>query len=415
MSNARSVAHKKATSLLHRGAYAEAISALQKCLDEYGPHVGPLSDLVFAAYLHEDMGLFALAVEWLESEFSLSREKLSAASQAKTRVVLSKSYELQGRIAESFSEIEIVLKLLAKGDPLHFQVRCQKLRLLASFGRETEVTTLYQQCLGVSDADAQVMIECFHALLLAEVRLFGLAATWPRFLHLSKTKHLQAMDLRLCLIDLLEVALESRDDFSRQLILEYIDKNELNEFDHYESILLQMAREPEKALGFSDVFAWTRRMPLFGIIRLLALELIRRGDQGSTEIQKQFLFHVQSLDHRSRRMLTKKWGTILDVPAGVAIRLEAKNKSLHFGKKGLSFAKSPQGWDVLAILGKEKEVSPDRLLSLLGKKSEYQNLESLRISLLRLNRKLSQFLSIDWVIRFSKEKIKINPGIEIHS
>jgi hypothetical protein len=381
---------------------------LRECVKEFGPHVGPLSDLVFAAYLSEDMGVFNLAVEQLEAEFEHALPKLSKEAEAFTRVALSKAFELLGRIADAFEQIDQLIAQLpkAKGDHLLIQVKCQKLRLLASFGRENEVSDLYRQCLGISESSPQQLAECFHSLMIAEARLFGLGATWPRFLHLSLTPGLHEADVRLCLIDLLEVALDHHDLAAQASILAFIESEKITGFDRYEQAVIRMAEDPASALSAEEIYEWKRFMPYFSLVRLLALEL-KRG-AGNGELKKKLLFLYQSLDHRSRRLL-KNWMPPLEEAA--SLELDAKAKTLRAGKASLSFAKSPQSWAILEILVKAGKISPPDMLAKLGRSDTSQNTESLRISVLRLNRKLAAFAHADWAIRFGKEKIELNPAL----
>jgi hypothetical protein len=404
----RASAHKRGSTQLHSGDYAGAVKTLRECVKEFGPHVGPLSDLVFAAYLSEDMGVFNLAVEQLEAEFEHALPKLSKEAEAFTRVALSKAFELLGRIADAFEQIDQLIAQLpkAKGDHLLIQVKCQKLRLLASFGRENEVSDLYRQCLGISESSPQQLAECFHSLMIAEARLFGLGATWPRFLHLSLTPGLPEADVRLCLIDLLEVALDHHDLAAQASILAFIESEKITGFDRYEQAVIRMAEDPASALSAEEIYEWKRFMPYFSLVRLLALEL-KRG-AGNGELKKKLLFLYQSLDHRSRRLL-KNWMPPLEEAA--SLELDAKAKTLRAGKASLSFAKSPQSWAILEILVKAGKISPPDMLTKLGRSDTSQNTESLRISVLRLNRKLAAFAHADWAIRFGKEKIELNPAL----
>lgn len=404
--NPRALAHQKADALLQKGEYAASIKVIEECLKEYGPHVGPLSDLVFTTYLNQDMGYFGRAVKLLEEEFQLAKTKLSPVAELRTQISLSKAFELLGRIHESFAAVDAAMALVPKGSSLGVQVLCQKLRLLASFGRESALKDYYRQCLGISESDPQQWIECFHALMIAEAKLFGLEATWPRFLALSKKAKLQAADLGLCLIDLLEIALETKDEAGKELILKFIGAKKLK-FDQYEKIVISLAKN--KMVNAKDVFEWTRTIPFFGIVRLLALALSQKENP---KLRKQLLFHVSSLDHRSRRLVEDKWRPILSGGESILISLDPKSKILQLGSATLSFAKSQQSWHALEILAKKPSMSPESFLMLLGKTPTLSSHESLRISLLRLNRKLSAFLGLEWAIKFSKDKISLNPAIQ---
>lgn len=190
MSAARTEAHKQGRELLKSGAYQDAVRTFEQTLALHGSHVGLRSDLAFAAYLAGDMGSFRLYVNALEAEFRDARPRLSQRSRVLTQISLAKFLEELGRVAEASDLIDAATGQLAPGDALDFPVKAQKLRLLVSFGREDEVAPLYHECLFASERDPSHLIECFHALLLAEARLLGFSSAWARLLSLAKREDL---------------------------------------------------------------------------------------------------------------------------------------------------------------------------------------------------------------------------------
>lgn len=398
--------HALALRALRAGEYGEAIRVLKLCLAECGPHLGPLSDLALAAYLHEDIALFSLTVEQLAAEFRLAGHRVSLRSRVKTRVVLSKCHELEGRVAEAITELDEALGEIPAGDPLSLEARCQKLRLLASFGREKEVSVLYRQCASVSEENPQLWIECFHALLLAEARLFGFATTWARFLAISAEKELQAADLRLCLIDLLEIAVETSNEEGRAQILGYLREKEIADFDTYEAAVVALASgeplRPERTL------LWKKKIAAGNLLKLLALALSR--DAGpATELRRQLLFLLQGLDHKSRSLLQAKWAALLEGEGAATAVLREEDRNLVLGERTLSFAKSPQAWALLRCLAADGLRDPEEILAKVSRVSSFENLETLRIGLLRLNKKVAAFLELPWVFRFAKAGVQVHP------
>lgn len=404
--------HQQGLKALRSGLYSKAVLQFTQCLELHGPHVGLLSDLALTAYLAEDIALFRLTTERLEAEFLKSKNSLSLPSIIKTRMALSKCYELLGRVAEAFHEIQLALSLAPAGDPQSYILRGQKLRLLATFGRESDVAAVYQECLSVSEKEPETMIECYHALLVAEARLFGIEAAWPRFLSLERNRNLHAADRQLCLIDILEVAIEKNDDSGQKKILDFIDSKKVGPFDTYESTVIRMAQDSRWEMSVDDVISWTPKIAPMGLIRLLALELHHRPH---SNLFRRFTFFLQAVDHRSRKILYKKWQFLLQDEAGVEIALDLKRKTLRSGEKELSFAKSPQSWALLAILVHQKEVGIDDLLNALRKSAQGQNLEALRINVLRLNKKLTNTFHSPWFFKFGKEGVISNPKVRFVS
>lgn len=406
MSSARQQFHARAVKALRAGDYAEAIRVLNACLAECGPHVGPLSDLAFAAYLHEDIGLFSLTAERLGGEFAVAQRKVSLSSRVKTRIVLSKCHELEGRVAQALAELDEALGEIPPGDPLSLDARCQKLRLLASLGREQDTSALYRQCVSVSEEDPQRWIECFHSLLLAEARLFGFSATWARFLAIASEKELQAADLRLCLIDLLEVAIETANEEGRAAILAYLRQEKVTGFDTYESTLLSIANG--ERLQLEQLLAWKKKVSSGNLLKLLALAISQ--DAGPVaDLRRQLLFLLQGLDHKSRSLLQAKWAGLLDGNTLASVHLNEASQSLLCGGRVLSFAKSPQAWALLRCLVVEGIRDPEEILVKISRASSFESLETLRIGLLRLNKKVANFLELPWVFRYAKAGVRVHP------
>lgn len=406
---ARTRAHKEGFALLQNGAYQDAQKILSETIELHGSHVSLHSDLTFAYYLAGDMGNFRLSVARLEQEFEHARALLSPRSRILTLVSIAKFCEELGRVSDALAHIEQAILLLSPDSSLNPRVRAQKLRLLASFGREDEVAPLYRDCLHATEANPQDLIECFHALLLAEARLLGLQAAWPRFLELSKRAELQSADLRLCLLDLLEIAIEKGDDTGRLAMLEFLSSGPgVGELDAYEGELFLMARLPRLAAKDEDFFRWTRSVSPMCHLRLLALEASRPG--GSRDSARtRLVLALEGFSHQDRQMLVRKWRTVFKVEDTFTLEVDPAHHCIKFGQKLLTFNAKAQPWELLRVLSELPEGEMEAVLSALGKGDNESERESLRIAVLRLNKKLIGLVGLDWVIKFSKQSVQLNP------
>jgi|GEM_PF-2956209 len=411
MSAQRRHLHSEGIKHLQEGRYLEAQKVLEKALTEFGSHVAVRSDLVFTAYLQGDFGAFRIFTNSLEHEFQNVCSKLSPKSRRLTHISLAKFCEELGRVHEALEHLAEAERNTSPGDSDFFLIAAQKLRLLASYGREDELAPAYRDCLQASERDPQSLIECGHALLLAEARLLGWNAACARLDWLRQRNDLQAADIRLCGFDLLEIALERRDTPARNLTLDFLGRIEVA--DPYEKELLQLARG---CPGKSEVelLEWSRTLPIMAQLRLLALECRREG--GSQEAARaRLVLLLESLDYRSRAFLTRKWQASLSaghttqkemVVDESARSISCHGNFLHFGARA-------KPWELLRLFAQAEKVSPEDALGMLHRRDSEFERESLRIALLRLNKKLAPLVGLPWVLRYGKQQIEINPKCKI--
>lgn len=402
----RQLAHRKGFAAIQSGDYQESIRLLEQCIADYGAHVGPRSDLTFAYYLAGDMGRFRLETEKLAADYAQVHPIIGTESRLLTEIALAKFFEELGRLDEAFSWIGRSLDTMAPGHPLDFQVRCQKLRMLASFGRESELSMLYRECLQVTEHRPEALLECFHALTIAEARLFGIESCWPRVTYYSSRPQLHAADLRLILADLLEIALERRDHPSIRKILDMFENRQcLEACDSFEAAMIKIAEG--NTPNSEDFFMWSRNVAPMGQLRLLAL------CANNPEARRRLALLMESFDNASRRMMLRKWGSALKTSDATEIVVQTAHHSATFDNNSLNLKPGSQGWDLLMALAKlEGDCPPEKLLTVQGKDISLHNLESLRIGLLRLNKKLSALAGVEWTVRFGKQKVTIHNGVK---
>lgn len=412
ISKERSLAHGRGLELLKSGEYARALETLQQSLERFGPHVGLLADLAGAAYLQADIGRFVLAVERLESEFRESKGLLSRKSQLLTHIALAKYFEELGRIHEAFLNVEKAMELADAGDVQTLRVRCQTLRLLASFGKENELGSAYRQCLAASESFPQIRIECQQALLLAEVRLFGFSQARTRLSALLYEEGLQAADLRLSVIDLLEIAIERRDFTAIADLSNFVEVQKLSDLDPYEKAILTLARDGAFAINQNNLFHWSQTVTPYAYLRLLALTVVIAPDKSQAqELRRRFLFQIQSYDHLTQKILFKKWPSLGAQDHESKIDVWRAEQRICFDGRSLSFKASPLSWTLLNCIA-DGERDPLAILKKLAKHQDSaENLESVRIALLRLNKKLAAFIGLDWTLKFRKEGVVVNSGL----
>jgi len=401
----RKKAHAAAAEALRSGAYADAIEIARDGVRRFGPHVGLLSEIVHARYHSGNVEHLRLAVSELETEFAAAENSLCPGSRARTLVTLAKYYEELARVGEAFGAIDAALDCLGGSDPYVVIAKAQRLRLLASFGREAEVALLYDYCVGVSENNPDVLIETFHALLLAECRLFGFAIAWERFLSVAaKGSQLQAADLSLCAIDLLEALLELGDAGNVKKVLDWYEANGASPTDAYERELLELARG--HLPGPDALLRWTRLTPL-ARSRLLALSA-----RAQPELRRHFLFLAQAFDYRTRALLATKWPSLLATDEGPTLVLEGAARTARCGGKAVDLRKSPHSWTILATLVERGDLEASELLGPLAKRGDtIQELDSVRINVIRLNRRLATAFGVGWVLRFAKGRVTLNPRL----
>lgn len=397
-------AHRSGLEKLKSGQFDLALQELEACLATFGSHLGVLADVAGVAYLKNDMEYFRSAVTRLETELEANFDLVSASTRVRTLITLAKYYEELGRISESYEALENATRALDVSDGLGLFLDCQKLRWLASFGRETEAAELFQRCLGASEAAPQLLIECFHAVMIAEARLFGVELAAVRFERLLERSDLQAADASLCAVDLVEVAVETCDKAGLDRVLELLSRFQISAQNPYEQWILRVALQQENELTLADLFSCTRDLTPMGLFRLtaLALKCTAQNQTRSNLLKKHLLFQLQACDHRSRRILTKRWDGLLASQGRMRVAVDGAAVSIEYSGSRLSFKQSVQSWSLLceAIRGDVRS------------NASLNETESVRIAVLRLNRKLASFLGTDWVVRSRKGVVELNPLIE---
>jgi tetratricopeptide (TPR) repeat protein len=393
------------------GRYAQAEETLLAALQNFGPHVGLLADLAGTAYLRGDVGMFLLRVERLECDFRTSYSVLSEKSKLLTHVTLAKYCEELGRVHEAFEHTDRALRLASEGDVQAVRVRCLKLRLLASFGKEAELSSLYRQCQVTSKNFPQLRVETQQALLLAEARIFGLSSAILRFQDLTAEEALQAADLRLSAIDLLEIAIETADILAMGELKRLIEPYK-TELDAYENAVLSLAENGENAVSEASLLRWSGSVTSYAYLRLLALTIVvvKNVEQRSKQ-KARFLFQLRSYDRKTQEVLMKKWQALATMDSNHSLELDSKNRVVRSDGRSLSFQKSPLSWTLLCEIGKGK-LNPDDLLTGIGNQpGSIENMETLRISILRLNKKISALAGVDWIVRLRKDGVAVNPRV----
>jgi len=409
-SDLREQAHRLGMKAFRAGDYPLAIESLTEALNEYGPHVALLSDLVGAYYHSGDMALFEVYLLRLEQEFERAQPFLSQRSRFLTLVALAKFSEERASLSKAMSYLTQAEEILEAADPLLLRVQMQRLRLVSWLGREEDLADSYRTCLGLSEQNPQLYIECEHALITLEARLFGMDLAFKRFVKLAERDDLQKPDLALCLFDLLEIALERRDKNSISEGLQYIHRHNVSPSDFYESQILLLANHQKGSLENLQWADWMKKLSPMGRLRICSLALIRWGENST--LKKHLLFQIQSQDHRTRELLSHKWKSLLRVGVDQTLSVHLGDNEIYFENRKLSFSKSPVSWDILCEAVNQEGCSPDELLIALGKSEANEHeLESLRVGIVRLNLKLSRFLGLSWVIKHKKCKISLNPAI----
>jgi hypothetical protein len=150
-----------------------------------------------------------------------------------------------------------------------------------------------------------------------------------------------------------------------------------------------------------------------GRLRVLALAAkLRLGDDEI--LRQQLALHLDSFDHLSRKILLGKWGQEIQSDGHLEIMIDRERKEILFNQRDLGLRKSGQTWDLIVALAQvPADCPPEHLLQALGKIDSTHNQESLRISLLRLNKKLAVLLGLGWAVKFGKRRISLHPQIRL--
>ncbi len=404
--------HQLGYQQMIKGDYFKAVDTLKTADSNYGPHVGLLSDLVAVLYALgrvEECQTMTTRLQW---ELHEGRSLISKESSAKTYIFLGKILEEQGAVAEALKNYSQAAEYAIEIYEVRLRAQAQLLRLQSFLGRRTGLAELYQMCLKSKVNSKNLSIEIQHALILAEMILFGIQHAEVRLKNMMSDKNLKLRDRHLVIIDFIEEAL--RHKISISSIEEYAKQIQISEADEFEKIIYRMTIIPDFKLSAQESQDLIRKLPPLGILRILLLNLKNTEDSNlSDEIKRMFLFHLEALSTESKGMLLKKWQRDLLEKEALLIYHPAA-ESLKFKGRSLPIKSGSFAEKCITCFNGRTTVPMEEFAQYIFETSwDPSFYDRSRIAVVRLNKQLSQLTAHPKIFQHKKSSVELQAGFQI--
>lgn len=405
--------HRLGREQMRTGDFAAALTVFQAALQNYGPHVGLLSDLACSYYLLGRSEDYLLTTQILRQEFLTAQPLLSVRSCVQTALVLAKLLEEQGDVEESLRLLVASLDKCQNDGELKLKIQVQLLRLRSFLGIPSELASLHQVCLQSRVQTSDLEIELEHGLMLAELQLFGTLSGLQRILDLQLQHELISADLRLLAIDFIEHSLWASTSLS-SLNLVFLQNLPEGDFDAFERAVFHCFRYPEQPLDLGQLNALARQVPPLGLLRLYALTLkLHPQHAQSLELKRKFLFLLQNLPADSRTRLLQKW-SLQPAQRKLELVFELRQQTLRAHDRELSLKPSSFGGRCLQLLSRRREVPLDEFVrTLFDSDFNLSYYDRVRMALQRFNRELSALTGLPKTLLLQKSQVLLNEEVEV--
>lgn len=402
----RFLAHCRGKKDLISGELEKSFQQLKMAFNNYGPHVGLLSDLVSVAYLLNDVREMRIFSLQMEKELLVSKTKLTSDSLVKSLIFLGKIKELDGEV---YQALECYREAFdhAKDSDLYLKAAAQLIRLNSFLGKQREIVELYNlinfKKMTWNDFD----FELNHASLLLELRIFGMSPFNDKLNRILDSA-LPNYDKKQMVCHYLEELLWINEKPQPETIKKIKNIISFDELNSLESLVVSQFMDT--ALDVQS----TCPSKLDELKKLILLIKICNDSKERDVYKKMFFFHIQNLSKESRMLIEKKWMDYLGNSETV-IKLSLSKKSISYDEKSVGNEKSKQLFSLLLHFEKCEAVSSELIATELFELNNYGESEyhRLRMAISRLNKVVRESTGIAKLFSLKFDELKISANIRI--
>ena len=408
--NLRKEKHLEASSLIEKGDFKNAQIILFKANEDFGSHVGLLSDLAGCYYQNVQFDSFEKTVAQLQTEFNQVKSILSEQNSIRTMIYLGKAFEELGQVSRSLAYYKEAHEFSKNNHiKLFKKSSIQLLRLLSYLKLKTDLSVFYKSSLQGHDDTAHLTAELEHGFMLAELNLFGFDYAKSRLLNILENANYHSFDKQLAYFDFLEESL-----LSNQLsILGNVEVTfPIDSLLPFEKAMFKLYLQPNYVYSATEIIELQKKMPLAHIIRIIAINLKRtQEDSKITALQKHLLLLIDSLDSESKQLLLKKFKIQLD---DNNLKLSFVNDQLYFENK-IILSKNKLIAKIIPLFLNSCSVSTETFIkAVFDLDYDEYSFERSRIALLRLNKELSKEIGLPKAFMISKSEVSLVKNIKIN-
>lgn len=391
--------HYLARAEMRGGRMQQALTIIDETLASYPSYIGLKADRLSCLYHLGPKTAWREAIIDFENELEMCREQLSLGSRYRAELLMAKFLEEDGDVAKALKIYEQLRELLKSEKQFREEilVTAQILRVRALFSEKLElVAPLYRDLLTLETNENELYqdIEVQHALMLAELALFGSAKALARLK--SVVPFAPAQDIKLFAFDFLEFALRKNialEDCFKTLVLGLEDK------DLFESTLIQFVQEQEP----THCLLWPRDMSLSAYLKAMNLLACKTSDEAVTQ---ELNLVLESLTSSSRTLWRRFFGS---EDSTKEFSFSAEKKMISFDGREVSLSKKPAILKLLTVVSVNGVSSLEELTKEIWESSyDHTYYNRLRVLAQRTEALFNEISGLRDLVQFSADGITIS-------
>ena len=270
----RVIGHQHGILKMRQGDFKSAIETLTQNLQDNGENLGCLLDLAACYYLDSQFFNWQKVLDHATQVFDQIHELLSAERVVITYLTLGKFIEEKGELAKALAYYQRAKEISEKRKFESFfainalRAEAQILRLHLQYRSHKELTALYESLANhnSTDTDVDCDFEVQHALMLAEVRIFGLKVALARLANLQKNPIMQTAEASLIYSDLVTEFLLQGEKPAPELVAKFLQCASTSILDQSLSALIN-----GKTIDLERIIFLKKQMPKAPYLRLLKI------------------------------------------------------------------------------------------------------------------------------------------------
>lgn len=396
--------HESAKSLMAAEEYFAALELLRRTQITHGSHLGIRSDIAAILYLQGRVRECEEEVSILQSELDHCEAIVSNDTFCRTKIFLGKMYEDHGRVSLALQCYEDALRKPLSDGGVIVRAQSQLLRLRSFLKLKQGLPELYKSCCLLKAKSDDLSIELEHAVLLAELSLFGVEFAEGRLMSLLQLRLLSAYDRNLLIVDFLETAMSL--DHKISALPELVSSVHVESMNIFERTVFSFASNSEYMLTAKDCVELSRVIPGLGYLRILALNLKRIPKTPFLdECRRVIMFSLSSLRNEDRSLLKKhlQIESSDSTPSLVFLFTESK---IRYQDRQKSIKRNSFSFQLFNVFSGKNEISVDEFaLKLYGVPLDVSIFERIRVGIYRLNQEISDLTGFSKAFALTKNSV----------
>jgi tetratricopeptide (TPR) repeat protein len=279
--------HLHGILLMQRGLYLDAIQVFQQALQKHGYHISLIVDLATCYYLTGQTQQWLNTLDVAEIEFRRIEPLINWERRSEVLLILGKFREEQGWLSEARALHEKNLEACEshEGYLEHVRALTQCLRIGSEYGAVVEMQERYKQLIhhGLQDLDWDSAFEVEHALMMFEIKHFGVESGLLRWQKLIRQPSLTTQEAALLCSDVCFEALMAGAPVPPVVLSRF---RRLLDLSCYEETVLKLAMG--KMPSEKEMLQWSETLSPASHLRLvqLMLRLSMEGEESPAGAQQ---------------------------------------------------------------------------------------------------------------------------------